>query len=1147
MPEDMDAKETDAIPVAESVDIFTSIQIFIPQGWSHSFEIRILSSNKQDTLPNSQHVRETWAKNPVHHNSAAVGHADGTFSQQSLLPNDIYQAISTGTVCGDRSMGTVNCHVPRLQASDRLINLTYEGLHTFPSHYPSAAGIEQRATKVDTVGSVDPSSRRPSVYLDPPRIYFTCLDPINVKTLGGKPPFSMTFGTSRASTQADPVQSTSTPVHSPSDSPWRRTTAALTPSSSSTKTKTIPFTREQPPHQASLIPRPKSSPQTVTTKMPPNTPSPALPKPKDLTHSSSAVPPLSDVESSDVTPTLRRGMERGYALSPMIDPEETMMTALQGCESHSQLEMAHTILLKRLLTAQQTVSKYEAQYQNTSDMPSSPVSTAPELYDELEQLDGVDSHMRFMLQRIPRHRGHLTLTAQEGVYQGLGWDVIHPMPPIPSDVESQSQEPQPFASSEPDTSLQSKVEGKKKVEWGDLPPWFDKSSSVEQGRDNEEGLEPSFGFHTPFKPGTKFFNASNGSGASALFSTPGTMPMTDVTVGLATPSFTQFADNVRTVPVVEQSQQALVHSKNVPSDRNSCNDPSQLRSNNSAPFKGGPPPDDGPPGGGGGSGGGRGSGASNNDYNASHSGGHYHPGGGGGNPGGGGGGGGGGPPFSGNQTGPPAPYGNIPASIKTELKVEQLLEWDGNHWMAIDYFWEVQQLAHLGGWIPEALGYWLWFRLKDKSPVKSWFITLPLTYQTYMRSHYLKFLKGIKDGYLGHRWQLKMNNYYNSQQFRERGHERESPSEFIVRRIVYTHMLLSISGGPLEVFYIMRKAPISWGPILLMSSIKDSSDLYSRVTEHEEALLEAYRVSRGGQTPSIDNIVSQLRQMGVISDKDRATPSYNNSNSNSYQRRANLAEYSNANQSAEEEVPPTAISTALPTAFKDLSSNDYILREAYQVLKQRQRPPPPGGYPFPKNDHVTTKMGRLPPSPCKCWGSSNHWDRECPDYDTSLEKAKRSANVAELWPENEIEKTYATAYSVLLNERLSETTINQPLSEDSLAQQGFKSASSLSQVTVEEASKPGEASVKSERTTIEEVEDKDWLAYHAKPKSTQSPPAQESTEALPESSESPPPIPETKVRLKKRRFTPAGSSAVGVSVVAAQGWTSDWTPVRTLP
>lgn len=510
--------------------------------------------------------------------------------------------------------------------------------------------------------------------------------------------------------------------------------------------------------------------------------------------------------------------------------------------------------------------------------------------------------------------------------------------------------------------------------------------------------------------------------------------------------------------------------------------------------------------------------------------------------------------------GPPAPYGNIPASIKTELKVEQLPEWDGNHWTAIDYFWEVQQLAHLGGWIPEALGYWLWFRLKDKSPIKSWFITLPLNYQSYMCSHYLKFLKGIKDGYLGHRWQLRMNNYYNSQHFRERNHERESPSEFIVRRIVYTRMLLSISGGPLEVFYIMRKAPISWGPILLISSIKDSSELYSRVTEHEEALLEAYRVSKGGQAPSIDNIVSQLRQMGVIPDRDK-TP---------YQRRANLVEYSTMNQSAEETAPPTDTAPPAALALNDLSSNQYILHEAYQVLKQRQRPPPIGGYPFSKNDHVTMKMGKLPPSPCKVCGSANHWDKECPDWNTYFERAKCSANVAELWPENESEKTYATAYSVLLNERLVGEVVDQPSLANSFEQQGFKSASSLSQVAAEEMSKSrgehSEKATKATRTTIEEIEDEDWLDYRAKPKSAnflmeevlptkevfvsqtndeeervepnfRSPCAQEETETASKSSELPgPPNHDIKIRLKKKHFSPAGASAVGVSVVAVQGW-----------
>lgn len=408
--------------------------------------------------------------------------------------------------------------------------------------------------------------------------------------------------------------------------------------------------------------------------------------------------------------------------------------------------------------------------------------------------------------------------------------------------------------------------------------------------------------------------------------------------------------------------------------------------------------------------------------------------------------------------------------MKTELKVEQLPEWDGNHWTAIEYFWQVQQLAYLGGWIPEALGYWLWFRLKEGSTVKKWFITLPVTHQSYMRSHYLKFLKGVKDGFLGQRWQLKMNNYYNSQLFRERNHERESPSDFVIRRIIYTRMLLTVDvGGPLEVFYIMRKAPISWGPILLISSIKDSSELYSRVTEHEEALLEAYRVSRGGQASSIDQIASQLKQMGFMQENQRPYP-----------RRANIAEY------VAEESPPCMEPMSTATPFQDLNSNQHILREAYQVLRQRQRAPPKGGYPFPKNDHVTTKMGKMPPSPCKVCGSANHWDKECPDWNVYFEKAKRSANVAEVWSEDESEKAYASAYSILLSEKLTEAVIDEPrLQESLLQQQDFRAASLLAQVTVLGVSKSGghESDRVPRRTTIEEIEDEDWLAQAAKPKS----------------------------------------------------------------
>lgn len=104
-------------------------------------------------------------------------------------------------------------------------------------------------------------------------------------------------------------------------------------------------------------------------------------------------------------------------------------------------------------------------------------------------------------------------------------------------------QPLPLTSSQPLTTKSSQaqiIQGKKKVDWDDSTPWKDTSASIEQVRELEEGLEPSFGFQTPFKKGTHFFNPSS----SAYFSTPGSMFTPDVRVGLVTPSRTELGENI---------------------------------------------------------------------------------------------------------------------------------------------------------------------------------------------------------------------------------------------------------------------------------------------------------------------------------------------------------------------------------------------------------------------------------------------------------------------------------------------------------------------------------------------------------------------------------------------------------------------------
>ncbi|KAJ7676044.1 hypothetical protein DFH06DRAFT_1318182 [Mycena polygramma] len=367
---------------------------------------------------------------------------------------------------------------------------------------------------------------------------------------------------------------------------------------------------------------------------------------------------------------------------------------------------------------------------------------------------------------------------------------------------------------------------------------------------------------------------------------------------------------------------------------------------------------------------------------------------------------------------PGAPYGTVVPTIEPKLKVESLPEWDGNHSTAIDYFWEVSQVANLDGWLPRALGFWLPSRLKKESPVYLWFSTLPTARQAEMRSHYLVYLQVIKDRYLGKRWQLLMNLQFESQSFRQEGHEDESPQTFLGRRTKYVRLLANADdGGPVEVYLTMLKAPIAWSTIVVLQSIKTAEELYERVNEHEKELVEAF-TRNGPDSVTTKNLASTLRRLGF-------TPSSGGADNRRPFRRANFTEV-DVPETVEEEPKEENVSPADNLGSASGSSgplSDDTVRQAYQILKSKQRPPPKGGYKFAKNDHVTTKMGRAPPSPCKVCGSANHWDRECPDWDTYLERQRRGVLVVTRTPAaDEAETIYHSAYCVLRESRIEDAS-----------------------------------------------------------------------------------------------------------------------------
>ena len=419
-------------------------------------------------------------------------------------------------------------------------------------------------------------------------------------------------------------------------------------------------------------------------------------------------------------------------------------------------------------------------------------------------------------------------------------------------------------------------------------------------------------------------------------------------------------------------------------------------------------------------------------------------------------------------------------TIKSEIKQELLPRWDGSPSTAVDYFLKIQQLAALEGDLPEALGYWLWMNLEDGSDIKNWFATLTFPEQAHMRSHYINYLGGIKDGYLGEAWQFKINRIYEGQYFRQTGHEKELPKTFIIRRIMYTRMLTSATpGGTLEISLIMRKAHMSWKTILVMPSIKSTTALYTKVVDYEDDLLEAWRrKATASSAITVENLIPTLRRLGWEQPRSRMSslPPRVTQDKLPQDRRVLLTiaeegeekqDSTSSHQHEEQEVEET---------------HDDMLREVYQVMQRHQRVPPPGGYMFSRNDHVTTKMGKLPPSPCQACGSRNHWDKECPDWEVYRTRStldRKSGHSTEK-AEDDGETLYQSAYSILLSQRLASTQIDLDR-----VKSDFEVAvlcDDVNTASVEETVN-GRKSGESRRVTVQEVEDESWLEARSKPKS----------------------------------------------------------------
>ncbi|KAI4294362.1 hypothetical protein K525DRAFT_151031, partial [Schizophyllum commune Loenen D] len=347
---------------------------------------------------------------------------------------------------------------------------------------------------------------------------------------------------------------------------------------------------------------------------------------------------------------------------------------------------------------------------------------------------------------------------------------------------------------------------------------------------------------------------------------------------------------------------------------------------------------------------------------------------------------------------PLIPFGTVAPTVQSSIKPDQLPAWNGDKSTATEFLASVYEYANSGGYLNQAVGFWMWTRLERGSPVWQWYMTLSDSLKGYMKKSAHQFLGVIQRDYLGPKWIRDLATEYQFQSFREPRHRHETPSQFIYRRIIASRALaFAPMNSKEEVKMILSVAPPSWGIILVPSSIKSTDELSSRVLQFEDELTNASR-SSGNDLRS--QVAAVMKEIGYAASPTARPRIFSKRSASAFD--VEVEESGGAEESPDE----------------DRLAGD-MLAVAYSVASARDktRPQPPRKY-APRND---VKSKKKPPSPCRPCGSPYHWNQDCPHWqeyqrdrvkegflvDTEDSEAERAYNVAYyLSGQEEIEDDY---------------------------------------------------------------------------------------------------------------------------------------------
>ena len=169
-----------------------------------------------------------------------------------------------------------------------------------------------------------------------------------------------------------------------------------------------------------------------------------------------------------------------------------------------------------------------------------------------------------------------------------------------------------------------------------------------------------------------------------------------------------------------------------------------------------------------------------------------------------------------------------------KLKPETVPTWDGNENTLARWIEKVGQLANTSPDIFKELGKVVPRRFINSA--ETWYFSIPPKNRQPMEQDWGTLKTAIADYWMNHSWLEDQKFRANNARYRETGYTRETPSEYVIRKMDLIRLVYDYTDSEI-IRLIIKEAPDSWSSLLQPKFCKTIVQFQNAVKYHESTLL----------------------------------------------------------------------------------------------------------------------------------------------------------------------------------------------------------------------------------------------------------------------------------------------------------------------